>query len=103
MKRVMVFSISLMLSNCQHNELLTIRIDPDQGYTNFIVENPQFKTPLQITGDSLLQTGAIYYVTSEGINWVKGKPVVIANNSNKFYGKWNKRSFRCIPLQIGCT
>ena len=69
---IILFCFSVLLMNCQTNELLKTSISKKKEFTNLILENAQLKVPFKIINDSLEETGAIFFETAEGKTWLKG-------------------------------
>lgn len=88
-KQLLLFGLIFLLLGCHTEKAVQLTFSAKKEYAGFIIKNDKLKVPIQITGDSLMNTGAVYFETSSGKTWLKGKPVEISNTPDHFNAKWD--------------
>ncbi len=89
-KRIIhVFLIIIISMGCNSDKVSEISLAGKNGFTGFIIDNGSLKSPLQITGDSIEEWGAVFFETAEGKIWIEGEPIKISDNKEHFVTEWD--------------
>lgn len=81
-----VIILATLIQGCQQNSI--IKIETKKGYPYIILNTDKQIKPVIIAGNETGETGAVFFETSSGKNWIKGFPDRTESDTNEFKAMW---------------
>lgn len=76
-----------ILFSCQKNQLVKLDYSTQNKRVSFQINDEEVKSPLIFMANE--EMGGIYFVTSNGKQFIEGKPQKIIKSANHFTAEWN--------------